>query len=172
MATRKKATKKAKKATRKSSWSAVTRGIRKYPSLVSVPGGERADRQARHEEAGDAVNQRFLALVAPRDVTHRDREHDHQQDAIQPMKGVMETPSVQEHEHAYRALQDEQGFSQDQRGTEATAGRLLPKVRHQAPDADDRGDQQPGPEQAIVQGEEHAHDTAIIVGTWSATASG
>ena len=74
------------------------------------------------------------------------------------MKVVMGTPSVQDHQDAYRTLQDEQGFSQDQRGAEAAAGWLLSKVRHQTPDADDRGDQQPGPEQAVVKNQEDAQE--------------
>jgi len=72
----------------------------------------------------------------------------------------MGTPSVQEHQDAHRALQDEQGFSQDQRGAEAAAGRLLSKVRHQPPDADERGDQQPGSEQAVVKNQEDAQEAS------------
>ena len=76
----------------------------------------------------------------------------------------MRTPPVREHQHSHYTLPDKEGFGQDQRGAEAAAGWLFPKVRHQAPDANEGRNQQPGAEEAIVKEKQEAHKTFIIVG--------
>src|ERR1700730_209144 len=165
MATRKKAT----KAPRKSRYQAVTRAVRKGPSLVfsrlsDMPRHVGTDRQTEHEERSEAVDEALAPAVPPREITRRDRERDHQQGAVQPVKLVMGTRPPGKQPDADQALDDEEKLGQHQRRPEAASGRLLAEEREEAPHGDEGGDQQAGSKQAIVEVEQGAVRHPLIIG--------
>src|ERR1700730_3168882 len=165
MATRKKAT----KAPRKSRYQAVTRAVRKGPSLVfsrlsDMPRHVGADRQTEHEERSETIDETLAPAFPPREITRRDREHDHEQGAVQPMELVMGTGSPGEQPDPDQSLDDKEKLGQHQRRPEAAAGRLLAEKREEAPHGDEGGDQQPGAKKAIVKVEQGAMRHPLIIG--------
>src|ERR1700730_4316299 len=165
MATRKKAT----KAPRKSRYQAVTRAVRKGPSLVfsrlsDMPRHVGTDRQTEHEERGEAIDEPLAPALAPREITRGNGERDHQQGAVEPVKLGMGTGPPGEAPDPDQSREDEEKLGQHQRRPEAAAGCLLAEKREEAPHGDEGGDQQPGAKQAIVQVEQGAVRHPLIIG--------